>query len=281
MDYETKYKEILEMAREAYYSSETPHIAKAWLLTMFPEIIESEDEKIRKSLIRFLKSPFVHNYITDEKVAPWLDWLEKQGEKTNPYSGISFEYNGHIWGMCARDNGVDILLDKQLFKHLEKQGGQTHVALSQSSNQGLYAAESVFKVGEWIITTYGVVYQIKDIQDPNVTLIEPNGDESIFDISFLDNAQLWTITDAEDGDILSGEIDDEVFVFLFNQIQDRWIVAHAYYSETDGEFIEKAYLHRYNSFSPATKEQHNLLFQKMKEAGYAWDSEKKELKRNL
>lgn len=25
-------------------------------------------------------------------------------------------------GMCARDNGVDILLNKQLFKHLEKQG---------------------------------------------------------------------------------------------------------------------------------------------------------------
>lgn len=51
--------------------------------------------------------------------------LEKQGEqKPNPYSGTSFEYNGHIWGMCARDNGVDILLDKQLFKHLEKQGNK-------------------------------------------------------------------------------------------------------------------------------------------------------------
>lgn len=51
------------------------------------------------------------------------NWLEKQGE-SNPYSGVSFEYNGNIWGMCARDNGVDILLDKQLFKHLEKQGEQ-------------------------------------------------------------------------------------------------------------------------------------------------------------
>ena len=48
-------------------------------------------------------------------------WLEKQGEP-NPYSGVSFKYNGHIWGMCARDNGVDILLDKQLYKHIDKQG---------------------------------------------------------------------------------------------------------------------------------------------------------------
>ena len=56
-------------------------------------------------------------------------FLEKQCEKTNPYSGISFEYNGHIWGMCARDNGVDILLDKQLFKHLEKQDEQKEINL--------------------------------------------------------------------------------------------------------------------------------------------------------
>jgi hypothetical protein len=31
------------------------------------------------------------------------------------------------------------------------------------------------------------------------------------------------------------------------------------------------------AFYPATKEQRDLLFQKMKEAGYEWDSNKKEL----
>lgn len=41
----------------------------------------NNDEKIRKSLINFLKSPFVNENITDEKVAPWIDWLEKQGEQ--------------------------------------------------------------------------------------------------------------------------------------------------------------------------------------------------------
>lgn len=35
----------------------------------------------------------------------------KEEIKTNPYSGVSFEYNGHTWGMCARDNGVEILVD--------------------------------------------------------------------------------------------------------------------------------------------------------------------------
>lgn len=45
-----------------------------------PDPKESEDEKIRKSLISFLKSPFVNENITDEKVSPWIAWLEKQGE---------------------------------------------------------------------------------------------------------------------------------------------------------------------------------------------------------
>ena len=40
-------------------------------------------------------------------------WLEKQGEP-NPYSGVSFKYNGHTWGMCARDNGVEILVDGEI-----------------------------------------------------------------------------------------------------------------------------------------------------------------------
>ena len=87
-----------------------------------PEFQEDKDEKIRKALIAVLKSDFETNTtIYDISVGEIIEWLDKLSKKTNPYSGISFEYNGHIWGMCARDNGVDILLDKQLFKHLEKQ----------------------------------------------------------------------------------------------------------------------------------------------------------------
>jgi hypothetical protein len=83
----------------------------------------SEDENIRKELMECLK----HNALgySEQTRNKWFDWLEKQGEqKSNPYSGTSFKYNGHIWGMCARDNGVDILLDSQFLKHFENQGEQ-------------------------------------------------------------------------------------------------------------------------------------------------------------
>ena len=179
MDYE-KYEQALkrakalleDMDKKEYFAS------KADIENIFPELKESEDERIKKAIIRILKGEI--GYTSKEDIDKYVTWLEKQGDKSvnidvesmvssyeqrlksqggiensplvnmcltafrhgienvleelnlkkfekqgeqkpNPYSGTSFEYNGHIWGMCARDNGVDILLDKQLFKHLEKQ----------------------------------------------------------------------------------------------------------------------------------------------------------------
>lgn len=61
-----------------------------------------------------------HNAMWDRLHRYYCKYIEKQGEqKPNPYSGTSFEYNGHIWGMCARDNGVDILCDKHIIEHFE------------------------------------------------------------------------------------------------------------------------------------------------------------------
>ena len=51
------------------------------LAVIIPELHESEDEEIRKGLINFLRSPFIKDNITDEKVAPWLAWLEKKKEQ--------------------------------------------------------------------------------------------------------------------------------------------------------------------------------------------------------
>ena len=119
------YQEKLRLAKKALDSGSYD---KKTIEYLFPELKESEDERIRKWLIGVIKSNEYGN-ISNVGEMPCskpnvIAWLEKQGEKANPHSGISFEYNGHTWGMCARDNGVDILLDKQLFKHLENQGEQ-------------------------------------------------------------------------------------------------------------------------------------------------------------
>ena len=117
-----RYDEALERAKKLY---EQGTITES-LSYVFPELKESEDEKIRKAIhIYFDWLDGRKDYAPKGKytIRDMIAWLEKQGEQ-DPYNGVSFKYNGHTWGMCARDNGVDILLDRQLIKHLEKQGEQ-------------------------------------------------------------------------------------------------------------------------------------------------------------
>lgn len=135
MDYKEKVIALLN-------SQELSKEQKEMLETIFPELNESEDERIRKELITFFINDYGKNSnarFAGIKVKDIISWLEKQGEqnpnpcdgcinrkgcincengelreteqKPNPYSGTSFEYNGHTWGMCARDNGVEILID--------------------------------------------------------------------------------------------------------------------------------------------------------------------------
>ena len=54
-----------------------------------------------------------HNAMWDRLHRYYCKYIEKQCEP-NPYSGVSFKYNGHTWGMCARDNGVEILVDGEI-----------------------------------------------------------------------------------------------------------------------------------------------------------------------
>lgn len=73
MDYEKAYKEALERAK-AFELPEYKNI----MVSIFPELKESEDERIRKALVRFHKSTIDIDGI---KGADILAWLEKQDEQ--------------------------------------------------------------------------------------------------------------------------------------------------------------------------------------------------------
>ncbi len=87
MNYEEKYKQALERARKVYIP-----IENNILDDIFPELAESEDERIRKKLICFVEnwkkfkpnSPFDDYavYTSDSgECDKILAWLEKQGEQ--------------------------------------------------------------------------------------------------------------------------------------------------------------------------------------------------------
>ena len=72
MDYEKKYKEALNKAKDMLSYKE---VRREDMEYLFPELKESEDEKIRKELIGFLRNIPNSNYTCEEMAL----WLEKQG----------------------------------------------------------------------------------------------------------------------------------------------------------------------------------------------------------
>ena len=86
---------------------------------------------------------------------------------------------------------------------------------------------------------------------------------------------LWTIEDTKDGDVL---VTDDMIVLFKKRLENDSILTYFHYDTIDDEYEPGACLY-YAHIYPATKEQRDLLFKKMKEAGYEWDAEKKELKK--
>lgn len=73
------YDEAIERAREWYND---PHITiglKGNLKDIFPELGETEDEKIRKDIIRVLKGEI--SFTSEKENEKYIAWLEKQGEQ--------------------------------------------------------------------------------------------------------------------------------------------------------------------------------------------------------
>jgi hypothetical protein len=86
MDYEKAYNKALERAKKWYNApnaDKIPTYANRIIVEIFPELKESEDDKIRKALVRFHKSTIDVDGIKGEEI---VAWLEKQGEKKYTWS---------------------------------------------------------------------------------------------------------------------------------------------------------------------------------------------------
>jgi hypothetical protein len=149
------YKKILEGVVNIIDTTEKSDIGFANICTYIgencPELKESEDEKIRKKLIEAVKGDMVVGGAKDKQRA--IAWLEKQGEP-NPYRGVSFKYNGHTWGMCARDNGVEILVDGEIKERVflcnKPQGKSALESINEEKVDNANKVEPKFKDGDWI-----------------------------------------------------------------------------------------------------------------------------------
>jgi hypothetical protein len=252
---------------------------------------ENEDERIRKELISYFQY-MADNYPNDikyAKVGNWIAWLEKQGEQ-NPYSGVSFKYNGHTWGMCARDNGVEILVDgeikERVFLGSKPQGKSALEAINEEKVDNDNKVETKFHEGDWVILTAGelsTTLQIVKV-DTNKRLYWFN-DSSYLPIVDEECLHLWTIQDAKDGDVIYSRHYTESFewIGIFKSLdkENKRVFFYGFWHNISKSFSvcrKEAYV-LYNDFSPATKEQREQLEKAMAVAGFTFDFEKKELKK--
>jgi len=134
-----------------------------------------------------------------------------------------------------------------------------------------------FKAGDWIAGEVVHAAKIINIDDDEYEVEFIDGSKGFHSIDFMDKFyHLWTIDDAKDGDVL---VSGGGCLFIYKNINDRLSLFYCCVS-TDNDFLignDRSYCGPKKTAKPATKEQRDYLFQRMEEAGYKWDADKKEL----
>jgi len=250
------YDEALEKARCYYEGANGNEDMITMITTMFPKLKESEDERIRKELLDMCKTL---------GKSEWIAWLENQGEQ-KPADKPKFKFGDRVKN---KKSGVTQILGSCIEDVYE---GAFPFRIKDQDDWELV---DNFKVGQWIVATGKCVYLIVKIDGSNVTLVDTNGYEYVFDVSSLDDAHEWTIEDAKAGDVLFTSSTASNEIFMFKSIDEKGNVkCHFAYDSEDG-FREGKYhfIGGAENCKPATKEQRDLLlFQKL-------NAEKKKLEK--
>ena len=197
---------------------------------------------------------------------------------------------------CSKEEHNNFFKEVEYDGCLEKQGEQRPITEMKSPeeslgisskeyneivNECLYGEEKSsdyvgpkFHEGDWVVDSLvGRVKQVQSVDKYGYNF--NNGDFTSFDSANENNYHLWTIQDAKDGDVL---VDDCGNVLIYQEPStDGYYHSYCYCNEI--AFIGQGGSHGIEHSHPATQRQRELLFQKMDEAHYEWDAEKKELKK--
>lgn len=229
------YDEAIKRANELLYVSDKDSLQRKTVEHIFPELAETEDDKIKKELLENLRELLeMYNTLQTSKeyskVQSWIAWLEKQGEKKTAEN-----------------------------------------------------TEPKFKPGDWIVFN-GLTLYIKEVVKGYYRTISKGGITNSYDWGIDNVARLWTIQEAKDGDVLATDkYYENISIFKENHFNPEdfkgFLFVHCTYDRNNNHFYPMLLASQEKNYRPATKEQSDLLFQKMKEKGYEWDFEKKELKK--
>ena len=274
------YDEVVEKAKIEKEKSRNLGLLE-FIDENFPELKESEDERVRKEIISAIEEDWPGH--TD-----WIAWLEKQGQKpvykVEPKFKVKYagsEYNVlnvkdiagvTYYGIEDEPNHIDYVLPNN--------------CEIVSEQKPVDKVEPKFHDREWIThNTANFVFKIINVGSNGYEVVNRENYKKTISFDNEDNYHLWTIQDAKDGDVLfcKGELKYSngikyERICLFNNLDN------AFFTLTKtSNFVEEydidVNIDYPDNTVPATKEQKEILFMAMKDAGYEWDSEKKELKK--
>lgn len=234
-----RYDEALEkIKKELQACGYTGCDTARQVFKFFPELKESEDERIRKEIIEMLRNWASVHYITKEQFSERMAWLERQGYMTQGKSALE--------------------------------------AINEEKVDNANKIEPKFKVGDWIISKYThLIKQISNNDNGCYETVEIDGTKRNDSYDFIEcNFKLWTIQDARKGDVL---VHNDI-TFIFMGFENGIVQAFEENLLNGKETCNFGEPDKDNGYSPATKEQRNTLEKAMADAGFIFDFEKKELK---
>lgn len=228
LDKAKRYDEVFNAAKEWYNNPNSSNIGKSYLYAVFPELKESEDEEIRKSIIENLKGNMCRTDGDYDLLNKQIAWLEKQkefvsedfddvwetadcDELTAPlekYSKDAIKEMCHAW----YDKGIEL----ERRNWLEKQGEQKITDKVEPKFKVKYAGNeyNVFEVKDIAgITFYGIEDEPNHIDYVQAENCERVGGYSIKEkgspyptkpAKFSEQKTAWS----EDDEVMLGEIID-------------------------------------------------------------------------
>lgn len=163
---------------------------------------------------------------------------------------------------------------KEFFDELEKNGYKWDGKMVVKST-----SQPKFKVGDWIVDNCNNLWQVVEVSNNFYRLKNINESESLPKIKWVNETfHLWSVKDVKDGDVLYSLDSKQPFIFKHRKPNEQ---AEAYCGlNIYGKFFvwgTKDCVITTDKYIPSTKEQRDLLFKKMQEAGYEWSSEHRKL----
>ena len=184
MDYEKKYKELIEKIELISHSALT--IEQHQIIdTILGELKESKDEKARKALVEMVRDRTGDELWVDYNVhkEEALTWLEKQAQKP------TIEMKSAEESLGIDSETYNEIVDECIY----------------GENKPVDKVEPKFKVGDWI-TNGDYTWKIVEVKPLDYILQSQDGNIVDDSISHVDEQfHSFTIQDAKNGDVIACE----------------------------------------------------------------------------